>query len=151
MWAEILAGHDDEPERHLRKSFDVAHDDMVLVRDIPFTSLCEHHMLPFVGTAHVAYQPSEDGKVTGLSKIARVVDGFARRLQVQERLTGQIADALAEGLRPLGVLVVVEAEHFCMTMRGIRKPGSTTVTTASRGVYRSDPAARGEVMRFLDR
>lgn len=149
-FAEILAGTHTDPSEALATTFDIGHDEMVLVRDIPFYSLCEHHMLPFFGRAAVAYVPS-DGRVTGLSKLARVVEGYARRLQVQERLTSQVADAIDERLRPRGVAVVVEAEHMCMTMRGIRKPGSMTVTSALRGSMRSDDRTRAEVMSLITR
>jgi GTP cyclohydrolase IA len=122
---------------------------MVMVRDIPLYSLCEHHLAPFIGKAHVAYIPNDDGRVIGLSKFARLVDGFARRLQVQERLTSQIADALVAGLDPKGVMVVIEAEHLCMSMRGVKKAGSTTVTSAVRGLFRTSTATREEAMRFV--
>ena len=122
---------------------------MVLVRDIPIYSLCEHHMVPFIGHAHVAYIPGKDGRITGLSKIARLVDGFSRRLQVQEKLTVQIADAMEATLEPRGVIVVVDAEHLCMSMRGIKKSGSSTVTSAVRGLFRQNIATRDEAMRFL--
>jgi GTP cyclohydrolase I len=122
---------------------------MVMVRDIPFASLCEHHMIPFIGKAHLAYIPNEDGRITGLSKLARLVDGMARRLQVQERMTGQIADAMERVLAPRGVLVVVEAEHLCMSMRGVRKPGTLTITSAVRGLFRTDQATRAEGMAFV--
>jgi GTP cyclohydrolase I len=122
---------------------------MVMVRDIPVYSLCEHHMLPFVGKAHVAYIPGEDGRITGLSKLARLVDAFAKRLQVQEKLTVQIAEEIVNTLQPQGVMVVIEAEHLCMTMRGVRKPGSTTVTSAVRGLFRNNVATREEAMRFV--
>ena len=122
---------------------------MVMVRDIPFASLCEHHLVPFLGKAHVAYIPAEDGRITGLSKLARLVDGYARRLQVQERMTTQIADSIAEVLRPRGVLVVIEAEHLCMSMRGVKKPGTVTVTSSVRGLFRSDVATRAEAMQFI--
>jgi GTP cyclohydrolase I len=122
---------------------------MVMVRDIPMYSACEHHLLPWVGKAHIAYIPNDDGKVTGLSKLARLVDGYAKRPQVQERLTSQIADTLDTTLKPKGCMVVVEAEHLCMTMRGIRKPGATTVTSAVRGLFRRNDATRQEAMRFL--
>jgi GTP cyclohydrolase I len=122
---------------------------MVMVRDIPFASLCEHHMVPFLGRAHVAYIPAEDGRITGLSKLARLVDGFARRLQVQERMTTEIADAIDKVLTPRGVLVVIEAEHMCMSMRGVKKPGTTTVTSSVRGLFRSDVATRAEAMQFI--
>jgi GTP cyclohydrolase I len=122
---------------------------MVMVRDIPFASLCEHHMVPFIGRAHVAYIPGEDGRITGLSKLARLVDGFAKRLQVQERMTTEIADAIEDALAPRGVLVVVEAEHLCMSMRGVKKSGTSTVTSAVRGLFRSDVATRAEAMQFV--
>jgi GTP cyclohydrolase I len=149
MYAELLSGNDSDPRRHLEVVFAADHDEMVMVRDIPFASLCEHHMLPFIGKAHVAYIPNTDGTVTGLSKLARLVDGYARRLQVQERLTTQIVDALEETLRPRGSLVVIEAEHLCMTVRGVRKPGSYTITSAVRGVFREDARARSEAMAFV--
>jgi GTP cyclohydrolase I len=149
MYAETCAGLHEDPAHHLRITFDAGHDEMIMVRDIPLYSLCEHHLVPFWGTAHVAYIPNDDGRVTGLSKLARLVDGFARRPQVQERLTTQVADAVEATLDPRGVLVVVEAEHLCMAMRGIRKPGSSTVTSAVRGLFRTDDAARAEAMRFV--
>ena len=147
-WGELLAGHGADPSGILGKTFDIAHDEMVLVKDIELVSTCEHHMLPFTGVAHVGYIPSGEGRVTGLSKLARLVDAYARRLQVQERLTTQIADALVEHLDARGVIVVVEAEHTCMTMRGVRKPGSRTVTSAVRGLLR-DPATRAEAMSLI--
>ena len=122
---------------------------MVMVRDIPFASLCEHHLVPFIGRAHVAYIPGDDGRITGLSKLARLVDGFAKRLQVQERMTTQIADAIEEALAPRGVLVVVDAEHLCMSMRGVKKSGTSTVTSAVRGLFRNDAATRMEAMQFV--
>jgi GTP cyclohydrolase I len=149
MYAELLSGTHEDPKRHLEVIFAADHDEMVLVRDIPFASLCEHHLLPFMGKAHVAYIPSKDGTVTGLSKLARLVDGYARRLQLQERLTTQIVDALEERLHPRGSLVVLEAEHLCMTIRGVRKPGAFTVTSAVRGLFRSDARARAEAMAFV--
>ena len=120
-----------------------------MVRDIPFASLCEHHMVPFMGRAHVAYIPGSDGRITGLSKLARLVDGFARRLQVQERMTAQIADAIEAAIDPKGVLVVVDAEHLCMSMRGVKKSGTSTITSAVRGLFRSDSATRFEAMQFV--
>ena len=123
---------------------------MVMVRDIPLYSLCEHHLLPFVGRAHVAYIPRRGGMITGLSKLGRLVDGYARRLQVQERLTSQIADAIQGTLEPQGTMVVIEAEHLCMTMRGVAKPGAITVTSAVHGIFRNDMSTRLEAMRFLD-
>lgn len=151
MYAETCAGLHEDPSRHLRVTFDAGHDEMIMVRDIALYSMCEHHLVPFHGSAHVAYIPNTDGRVTGLSKLARLVDGFAARPQVQERLTTQVADALEEILDPRGALVVIEAEHMCMAMRGVRKPGATTVTSAVRGIFRSDVAARAEAMRLLDR
>ncbi len=149
MWVEVLDGTNNDPDHHLSRTFEIEHDEMVLVRDIPFTSVCEHHMLPFTGTAHIAYLPGTTGRFTGLSKLARLVEGYARRLQVQERLTSQLADAMQNMLDPVGVLVVVEAEHSCMSIRGVRKPGAKTVTTAVRGIYRTDGAARADVMAFI--
>jgi len=149
MYGEIFAGLHDDPCRHLTTTFEADHDEMVMVRDIPFHSMCEHHLVPFVGKAHVAYIPNDDGHITGLSKLARVVEGFSKRPQVQERLTTQIADAIEEALRPKGVLVVIEAEHLCMSMRGVRKPGSITVTSAVRGLFRASEATRAEAMSFI--
>ncbi len=149
MYEEIFGGLHDDPARHLVTTFEAEHDEMVMVRDIPMYSACEHHLLPWVGKAHVAYIPNDDGRVTGLSKLARLVDGFAKRPQVQERLTSQIADTLDATLKPKGCMVVIEAEHLCMTMRGIRKPGATTVTSAVRGQFRRSDATRQEAMRFL--
>ncbi|EHM87455.1 hypothetical protein HMPREF0045_01514 [Actinomyces graevenitzii C83] len=147
-YAELFAGLSEDPAHHLDKVFDVGHDEMVLVRDIPMYSVCEHHLLPFHGVAHVGYIPGTDGHVTGLSKLARLVEGYARRPQVQERLTAQVADAMVERLHCRGVLVVVEAEHLCMSMRGVRKPGSNTVTSAVRGIMRN-PATRAEAMSLI--
>jgi GTP cyclohydrolase I len=149
MYAEIFAGLREKPAEHLTVTFEAEHDEMVMVRDIAMYSCCEHHLLPWVGKAHVAYIPNKDGRVTGLSKLARLVDGYARRPQVQERLTSQIADAMDGALEPRGVMVVIEAEHLCMSMRGIRKPGSTTVTSAVRGLFRTNDATREEAMRFI--
>ncbi len=149
MYAEICAGLHEDPTTHLKVAFEAGHDEMVLVRDIPLYSLCEHHLIPFLGKAHVAYIPNYDGRVTGLSKLARVVDGFAKRPQVQERLTVQIAEAMEAVLQPKGVMVVIEAEHLCMSMRGIRKAGATTVTSAVRGAFRSNESTRAEAMRFI--
>jgi GTP cyclohydrolase IA len=149
MYEEVFGGLHDDPCRHLVTRFEAEHDEMVMVRDIPLYSLCEHHLIPFTGRAHVAYIPGEDGRITGLSKLARVVDGFSRRPQVQERLTTQIADAMMDALEPLGVFVVIEAEHLCMTMRGIRKPGSLTVTSAVRGIFKDNAATRAEAMSFV--
>lgn len=151
MFAEVCSGLHEDPARHLETTFEANHDEMVMVRDIPLYSLCEHHLVPFFGSAHVAYIPNRSGRVTGLSKIARLVDGFAKRPQVQERLTSQIAEALERTLAPRGVLVVVEAEHLCMSMRGVRKPGSSTVTSSVTGIFRENVATRAEAMRFLGR
>ncbi len=149
MYEEICSGLREDPSEHLLKMFEADHDEMVMVRDIPLHSLCEHHLVPFVGKAHVAYIPNMQGRITGLSKIARLVDGFARRPQVQERLTQQIATALDKMLEPRGVLVVIEAEHLCMSMRGIRKSGSSTVTSSVHGVFRENAASRMEAMQFI--
>jgi GTP cyclohydrolase IA len=150
-YAETFAGLWQDPADILATTFDEDHDEMVLVKDIPMYSTCEHHLVPFHGVAHIGYIPGEDGKVTGLSKLARLVEVFARRPQVQERMTSQIADALADVLKPRGVLVVIEAEHLCMAMRGIRKPGSTTVTSAVRGIFRDNAATRSEAMSLVMR
>jgi len=149
MYAEICGGLHEAADTHLQVTFDAHHDEMVMVRDIPVQSLCEHHMLPFIGKAHVAYIPGDDGRITGLSKLARLVDAYAKRLQVQEKLTVQVADEIVATLQPQGVMVVIEAEHLCMTMRGVRKPGSTTVTSAVRGLFRTNVATREEAMRFV--
>ncbi len=149
MYEELFAGLDEDPSKHLTLTFAAEHDEMVMVRDIPFASLCEHHLVPFMGKAHVAYIPGDDGRITGLSKLARLVDAFAKRLQVQERMTSQIADALMDTLAPRGALVVVEAEHLCMSMRGVRKPGTLTVTSALRGIFKEDPRTRAEAMAFV--
>ena len=149
MYDEIFAGLHDDPSKHLTVTFEAEHDEMVMVRDIAVTSLCEHHLVPFAGRAHVAYIPGEDGRITGLSKIARLVDGFAKRPQVQERLTTQIADALVEVLKPDGVFVVIEAEHMCMSMRGVKKPGSLTITSAVRGLFKTNAATRAEAMSLI--
>lgn len=150
MYAETCSGLHEDATQHLKVTFDADHDEMVMVRDIPLYSMCEHHLVPFYGFAHVGYIPNTDGRVTGLSKLARLVDGFARRPQVQERLTTQVAEAIEATLQPRGVLVVVEAEHLCMAMRGVRKPGASTVTSAVRGVFRDDVSARMEAMQFVE-
>ncbi len=147
-YAEIFAGLWQDPREVLSTTFELGHEEMILVKDIEVYSTCEHHLVPFHGVAHVAYIPGPDGRVTGLSKIARLVDLYARRPQVQERLTSQIADTLVEVLKPGGVLVVVECEHLCMSMRGVRKPGSRTVTSAVRGQLRN-PATRAEAMSLI--
>ena len=146
---EIFTGLNENPARHLTVTFEAEHDEMVMVRDIAVHSVCEHHLVPFAGKAHVAYIPGPDGRITGLSKIARLVDGYAKRPQVQERLTTQIADALVNALSPTGVLVMIEAEHFCMSMRGVKKPGSLTITNAVRGLFKSNPATRAEAMSLI--
>lgn len=148
MYAEVFAGLQEDPEHHLEVQFEAEHDEMVMVRDIAFYSMCEHHLLPFVGKAHVAYVPGETGKITGLSKLARLVEAYARRPQVQERLTSQVADKLMEVLDPRGALVVIEAEHHCMSMRGVQKPGSLTITSAVRGIFLSD-ATRAEALQLI--
>ncbi len=149
MYEDIFSGLGSDPGDHLSVVFEADHDEMVMVRDIPVYSVCEHHLVPWFGTAHVAYIPNEDGRITGLSKLARLIDGFSKRPQVQERLTTQVADKIESVLAPRGVLVVVEAEHLCMSMRGVRKPGTTTVTSAVRGLLRDSVAARSEAMSFI--
>jgi GTP cyclohydrolase I len=151
MYAEIFSGLFEDPGEHLTATFEADHDELVLVRDIQLYSVCEHHLLPWTGKAHVAYIPGDDGRVTGLSKLARLVEGYAKRPQVQERLTAQVADTLVRVLAPRGVLVVVEAEHLCMSMRGVQKPGATTVTSAVRGHFLTSAAARAEVLGFIQR
>src|SRR5438132_3897335 len=151
MYDEIFSGLRDSPDHHLAVTFEAGHDEMIMVKDIPITSICEHHLTPFIGKAHVAYIPNPDGRITGLSKLARLVESHARRPQVQERLTTQIADEIDATLEPRGVLVVIEAEHLCMTMRGVRKPGTLTITSAVRGLFRESEATRGEAMNFINR
>lgn len=148
MYAEIFSGLEDDPKRHLKIFNESENDEMVVVRDIPMYSMCEHHLLPFVGKAHIAYIP-RDGKVIGLSKLARIVDSFSKKPQIQERLTSQIADFLEENLSPKGIAVVVEAEHLCMTMRGARAAGAKTQTSALRGIMRKDARTRAEAMSLL--
>ena len=150
-YAELLRGYLEDPADHLSQQFDVGHDDLVIVRDIPFSSLCEHHLLPFIGTAHIEYVPGAHGRVCGLSKLARVVDGYSRRLQVQERLTVEIADAVMDRLDATGVLVVMEAEHMCMSIRGTMKPGSSTTTSAARGTLKTNPTLRVKALTLLGR
>ncbi len=147
MYSEMFSGLDRDPREHLKKFFSEKHDEVVLVRDISFCSLCEHHMLPFMGTAHIGYLP--DGKVIGLSKLARVVEDVSRRPQVQERMTEQIADLLVDELNAKGVAVVIEATHTCMTIRGVRKPGSVCVTSAMKGLFRSNLSSRAEIMQLI--
>ena len=144
---EHMAGYSENPALHLEKTFDVDHHDLVLVKDIPFNSLCEHHLAPFVGKVHIAYIPNQ--KITGLSKFGRVVEGFAKRLQVQERLTQQIADAIEEVLEPQAVAVIIEAEHTCMSGRGIKKHGASTVTSTMRGLFKENAPARGELLQLI--
>lgn len=147
MYAELLAGMHEDPKQHLRSVFTENYDEIVLLRDIPFYSICEHHLMPFIGSANVAYLPS--GDILGVSKLARIVDCFARRLQTQERLTGQIADFIMDNLKPRGTAVVLEASHSCMTIRGIKKPGSMMVTSALRGIFKRDPRSRSEIMSLM--
>ncbi len=147
MYAELLGGARQDPKRHIASVFHEDYDEIVLLRDISFYSVCEHHLMPFIGRAHVAYLP--DGRVLGVSKLARIVDSFANRLQVQERLTNQVADFLLDNLKPKGVAVVLEATHSCMTIRGIKKPGAMMVTSALRGRFRSDPRSRAEVLSLM--
>ena len=151
MYEEIFAGMNQDPHGLFEKLFDEHHQEMVLVREIPFYSTCEHHLAPFFGQTHIAYIPGKEGKVCGLSKLARLVDLYAKRPQIQERLTSQIADTLVEELNPEGVMVVLEAEHMCMTMRGVKKPGSKTTTSAARGCFLSNQATRAEAMSLIFR
>lgn len=147
MYGELLGGKFEDPNLHIQSVFTEKYDEIVLLRDIPFYSICEHHLLPFIGKAHVAYLPT--GQVLGVSKLARIVDNFAHRLQAQERLTGQIADFLMQNLKPMGVAVVLQASHSCMTIRGIRKPGSMMVTSALRGIFKKDARSRNEVLSLM--
>jgi GTP cyclohydrolase I len=149
MYAEQFAGLRQRPEDVLTTVFDADHDEIVLVRDIEMYSMCEHHLVPFFGKAHIGYIPNPKGEITGLSKLARLVDVYARRPQVQERMTSQVADALVRILEPRGVIVVLECEHLCMSMRGVRKPGATTVTSAVRGIFRKEATTRAEAMSLL--
>ena len=148
-YAEVFAGLWQRPEDVLATTFDLGHDELVLVKDIDVFSTCEHHLVPFHGSAHVGYIPSEEGRITGLSKLARLVDVYARRPQIQERLTTQIADALVEALKPRGVIVVIECEHLCMSLRGVRKPGATTITSAVRGMFLDNATTRAEAMSLI--
>jgi GTP cyclohydrolase I len=148
MYQEIFCGLNQDPKEHLEIVFSEEHEEMVLVKDIPLYSMCEHHLLPFYGKAHIAYIPRK-GKITGLSKLARVIEGFSKRPQLQERLTSQIADSVMEALNPRGVIVVVEAEHMCMTMRGVKKPGSATLTSAVRGIFKTNDATRAEAYALI--
>lgn len=149
MYSEIFAGMNSNPREFLKVSFTEFHDELVLVKDIPLYSMCEHHLLPFYGKAHVAYIP-RGGKVVGISKLTRVAEAYALRPQLQERLTSQIADCINESLKPFGVAVVIEAEHMCMTMRGVRKPGASTVTSAVRGIFETRPETRAEVFSLIN-
>ncbi len=147
MYAELLGGMHKDPKENLKSVFTENYDEIVLLRDVPFYSICEHHLMPFIGTANIAYLP--DGKVLGVSKLARIVDCFAHQMQLQERLTSQIANFIMDNLRPKGVAVVLEAAHSCMTIRGIKKPGSTMVTSALRGIFKKDSRTRSEVMSLI--
>lgn len=151
MYEECFAGLYEDPAVHFETTFDEHHEELVIVRDIPFYSMCEHHLAPFFGKAHVAYVPAKTGRICGISKLARLVDVYARRPQVQERLTSQVADTLVEQLNPQGVIVIMEAEHLCMSMRGVKKPGSKTTTSAVRGIFESSEraATRAEVLSLL--
>lgn len=149
MYGEIFSGIGQDPRETITVTFAENHDEMVLVKDIPLYSVCEHHLMPFIGRAHVGYIPGKDGKITGISKLARVVDQLSRRPQVQERLTTQVADSLVAALKPRGVMVVVEAEHLCMSMRGINKPGAITVTSAVRGIFKDKVASREEMLALI--
>ncbi len=149
MYAEIFQGMDMDPAKELETGFEEGHHEMVILSDIPFYSLCEHHLLPFFGVAHIGYIPNEHGRVVGASKLARVVDILAKRPQLQERMTTQIADSISNALQPDGVAVVIQAEHLCMTMRGIKKPGSNIITSANRGLFRNKIATRAEFLSLL--
>jgi len=149
MYAELFAGLDKDPKEEMTVGYELGHREMVIVRDIPFYSMCEHHLLPFYGVAHIGYVPNVEGRVVGLSKLARVVEIIAKRPQIQERLTTQIADAIMDGLKPSGVAVIIQAEHLCMIMRGIKKPGSNIVTSALRGTFRSRVETRTEFFSLL--
>jgi GTP cyclohydrolase I len=150
MYAELFAGVNKDPAKEVTIFHEEEHEEMVMIKDIPFYSMCEHHLIPFIGKAHVVYIPSK-GRVTGLSKLVRVVEGYAKRPQVQERLTSQIADTLMEKLKPQGVLVIIEAEHLCMSMRGVKKPGALTVTSAVRGALRKNAKTRTEALTLIKR
>ena len=149
MYEEILSGMQEDPMSHFAATFNEGHQEMVIVHDIPVYSICEHHLVPFFGFAHIAYLPNESGVICGISKLARLVDCYARRLQVQERLTSQVADTLVEAMNPQGVLVVLECEHMCMSMRGVKKPGAKTTTSAVRGVFRSSDRTRAEALSLI--
>jgi GTP cyclohydrolase I len=149
MYAELFQGLGKDPKEDLEVGFELGHREMVVLKDIPFYSMCEHHLLPFYGVAHVGYIPNEEGRIVGISKLARVVETIARRPQVQERMTTDIADAISEGIQAIGVAVVVQAEHLCMVMRGIKKPGSNVITSAIRGSFHSNPASRAEFFSLI--
>lgn len=149
MYAELFQGMQKDPKEDLEIGFELGHREMVICKDIPFYSMCEHHLLPFFGVAHVGYIPNEEGRIVGISKLARVVETIARRPQVQERMTTEIADAIVEGIQPVGVAVVIQAEHMCMVMRGIKKPGSNVITSAIRGSFHSNPASRAEFFSLI--
>ena len=149
MYAELFMGVDKDPKGDLDVGFELGHREMVILKDIPFYSMCEHHLLPFYGVAHVGYIPNDEGRIVGISKLARVVETIARRPQVQERMTTEIADAIDEGIKPAGVAVVIRAEHLCMVMRGIKKPGSNVITSAIRGAFRRRPASRAEFFSLI--
>ncbi len=149
MYAEVFSGLDMDAKAELTVGFEVGHREMVILRDIPFHSMCEHHLLPFYGVAHVGYIPNKEGRVVGVSKLARVVEIFAKRPQLQERMTSQIADAILEAVQPDGVAVIIQAEHLCMTMRGIKKPGSNVITSATRGLFRTRAATRAEFLALV--
>ncbi|MBI4188414.1 MAG: GTP cyclohydrolase I FolE [Chloroflexi bacterium] len=149
MYAELFAGLTMDPREELSVGFEEGHREMVIIRDIPFYSMCEHHLLPFYGIAHVGYIPNEHGRVVGASKLARVVEIVARRPQLQERMTRQVAEAIVDGIKPAGVAVVIQAEHLCLVMRGIKKPGSTVVTSAVRGIFRTNSKTRAEFLSLL--
>lgn len=149
MYEEILCGMDIDPSAVIQAMFMEEHEEMIVVKDIPLYSICEHHMMPFLGKAHVAYIPGPEGQITGISKLARVVDVLSKRLQVQERLATDVADTLVKALRPRGVLVVIEAEHLCMSMRGVKKPGTLTITSAVRGTFHTNAASRAEAMALI--
>ncbi len=151
MYEEVFAGMTEDPSRHFETTFDEHHQEMIIETNIPFYSMCEHHLVPFFGHAHVAYIPAVDGRICGISKLARLVDAFAKRPQVQERLTSQIADTLVEELHPQGALVVLEAEHLCMSMRGVKKPGTHTITSAVRGSFQKSKATRDEALSLIFR
>jgi len=149
MYSELFQGIDKDPKEDLEVGFELGHREMVVLKDIPFYSMCEHHLLPFYGVAHVGYIPNDEGRIVGISKLARVVETIARRPQVQERMTTEIADAISEGIKAVGVAVVVQAEHLCMVMRGIKKPGSNVITSAIRGSFHSNPASRAEFFSLI--